>query len=152
MNQNCRDFSLIKLENNKVFSKYKEHSEASEYGGCEYYFDNSKYIQRTSKTTPKKIGQFVTLWNRNKEGITTPFNNNDKFDYVVIICHYKNKVGRFLFPKEVLLQHKILSNTHKNIDGKRGFRVYPAWDVPINKQAILTKSWQILYFSQNLRL
>ena len=31
--------------------------------------------------------------------------------------------------------------------GKRGFRVYPKWDLPENKQAKQTQSWQVSYFT-----
>ena len=31
-------------------------------------------------------------------------------------------------------------------EGKRGFRVYPIWDITISKQAISTQKWQLEYF------
>jgi hypothetical protein len=54
-------FSLIKKHNTADFSEYKDHAEANEYSGCEYFLNKQKYIQRTAKMTPKKVGQFVTL-------------------------------------------------------------------------------------------
>jgi hypothetical protein len=43
------------------------------------------------------------------------------------------------------LQEKgILSDDNK--EGKRGFRVYPPWDIAINKQAKQTQEWQLKYF------
>src|SRR5690606_27148604 len=120
----------------------KEHAEANEYNGCEYFFRKQKYIQRTAKITPKKVGQFVTLWKRNENGITTPFSYEDDFDSVVILCLSEEKVGRFIFPKETLLKKNILSSLTDKDAGKRGFRVYPSWDIPTNRQAISTQSWQ----------
>jgi len=43
-----------------------------------------------------------------------------------------------------LVEKHILSS--KNREGKRGFRVYPIWDLPISKQAMRTKLWQNDYF------
>lgn len=118
--------------------------------GCEYVYNEFKYIQRTSKVTPKKVGQFVTLWKRNEVGITTPFSFKDDVDFVVILSKFKNKYGLFLFPKEVLIDKGIISAPSK--DGKRGFRVYPEWDRPQSAQAIKTQAWQLRYFSSGLSL
>ena len=53
--------------------------ESAEYGACSFKL-NGKTIQfRVSKITPTKTGQFVTIWKRNKEGITEPFDNADNF-------------------------------------------------------------------------
>lgn len=143
-------FSLIKKHNTADFSEYKDHVEANEYSGCEYFLNKQKYIQRTAKTTPKKVGQFVTLWKRNQHGITAPFSYEDDFDFVVILCFFEEKVGRFKFPKETLLKKNILSTLSDQNSGKRGFRVYPSWDIPINRQAISTQNWQIEFFSEQL--
>lgn len=142
----------MKENNSPNFSHYKEHPEAIEYYGHEYVFGKKKYIQRTAKTTPKKVGQFVTLWKRNKQGITIPLSCEDDFDFVMILCLNGEKSGRFLFTKEVLLKNNILSAPNVSNTGKRGFRVYPNWDQPLNRQAISTQSWQIKYFSEQLDL
>lgn len=125
---------------------YKIHEEALEYGGCEYTFDGLKYIQRTAKVTPKKIGQFVTLWKRNELGVTAAYEESDDFDFVVIICILNDKEGHFLFSKSDLKRHGIISK-----NGKRGFRVYPSWDSPLSKQAIQTQAWQQKYFFNGLK-
>ena len=44
----------------------------------------------------------------------------------------------------VLLEKRILSDDTKA--GKRGIRVYPTWDLAINKQAQKTQRWQSKYF------
>ena len=118
--------------------------ESQEYEGCEFLLDEKIIIFRTSKITPKKIGQFVTFWKRNQKGITEPFSENDTIDFYVINVQFENKTGQFVFPKSVLIENEILSTSKK--DGKRGFRVYPIWDKTINKQAVKTQKWQLNYF------
>nr|WP_309046261.1 MepB family protein [Elizabethkingia miricola] len=36
--------------------------------------------------------------------------------------------------------------TSHSREGKRGFRIYPAWDISLNKQAEKTQQWQSEYF------
>lgn len=143
------DFLEIKKNNLGLFSDYQNHHEASEYQGCEYLYNACKYIQRTSKVTPKKIGQFVTLWKRNPAGLPIPFDSEDDLKCVVILSKMDQHSGIFLFPKEVLIEKGILRSLK---EGKRGFRVYPAWDVPISKQAQKTQEWQSKYFSSDFKL
>lgn len=152
MNEFNDHFFLVKEMNRRTFSHFQNHSEAGEYGGCEYVLSNVKYIQRTSKITPKKIGQFVTLWKRGNDKLTAPFEAKDDFSFVVIICIKGKKIGRFLFPKDVLIEQKIIANSSKRQLGKRGFRVYPAWDKPTSKEAQKTQRWQLNYFSEGLNL
>jgi hypothetical protein len=123
---------------------YQENLESKEYKACSYKIDGKKIIERTAKITPKKIGQFVTCWKRNSDGITEPHKHSDDFDFFFIKVKSEEKKGVFKFPKEVLIKNRIVSTEKK--DGKRGFRVYPAWDNPTSKQAIKTQQWQINYF------
>ena len=53
-------------------------------------------------------------------------------DHIKIRCH------------NILIKNQILSTNLK--DGKRGFRVYPNWDIPQNKQATKTQNWQSQFF------
>ncbi|WP_412463473.1 MepB family protein [Halobacteriovorax sp. RT-2-6] len=123
---------------------YIIHEEAQEYNGCSYIYEGKYYIQRSSKVTPKKIGQFVTLWKRDESGKTIPYHLNDPLDYVLIICDTESEQGYFLFPKDALVKKGILSSEYK--EGKRGFRLYPKWDQPTSKQAISSQKWQLDYF------
>ncbi len=86
----------------------------------------------------------MTIWKRNRKGITTPFDVSDNFDFIIITSKSEDNLGQFVFPKSVLLEKGIISNN--NNSGKRGIRVYPPWDTPTSKQAIKTQSWQIKYF------
>ena len=56
----------------------------------------------------------------------------------------ETKLGQFVFPESVLIKKGIISTAKK--EGKRGFRVYPVWDIAKNKQAIQTQTWQLNYF------
>lgn len=125
-------------------SKMNNELEGTEYDACQFELNGMKIISRSSKITPKKIGQFVTFWKRNKEGITEPFSETDQIDFYVINVKTKNNFGQFVFPKSELISKGIISTEKK--DGKRGFRVYPKWDNTENKQAKKTQEWQLKYF------
>lgn len=99
---------------------------------------------REAKITPKKIGQFVTVWQRNAAGVTEPFTTHDPFDFYIIMTQARHQLGYFIFPRSILGVKGILTTNKK--EGKRGFRVYPDWDTPTNKQALQTQQWQSLYF------
>jgi len=118
--------------------------ECKEYSGCSFMLNHMNIKFRTSKITPTKTGQFVTLWKRNEKGITAPFDYSDKFDFYLIAARKEQNFGVFIFPKEILMQKGILSDEKKT--GKRGIRVYPTWDTVESKQAIATQKWQVQYF------
>lgn len=133
------------MKENKL--NYKINSESNQYNGCSYTIDDKNILERTAKITPKKIGQFVTCWKRNSNGITEPYKDSDLIDFFVIKVIHSKKSGTFKFPKAALIKHGILSTEKK--DGKRGFRVYPIWDTPTSKQAVKTQVWQLNYFKED---
>ena len=120
------------------------HPESTEYEACSFKLHGKSIEYRTSKITPTKTGQFVTIWKRNKDGITEPFDFSDNFDFFIITSKSENKLGQFIFPKNLLVEKGIISQKSKG--GKRGIRVYPPWDKVTNKQAEKTQSWQVKYF------
>ncbi|HLO52782.1 MAG TPA: MepB family protein [Saprospiraceae bacterium] len=122
----------------------KQNIESKEYGACTFELNGKKIEQRISKITPTKTGQFVTIWKRNKEGITEPFDISDDFDFIIITSKSGDNFGQFIFPKSVLADKGIITRNGKI--GKRGIRVYPPWDFATNKQALKTQSWQTKYF------
>ncbi len=122
----------------------KLNSESVEYGACSFKLNEQTIEHRISKITPTKTGQFVTIWKRNKNGITEPFDISDDIDFIVITSKSDDNIGQFIFPKSVLADKGIISKNGK--DGKRGIRVYPPWDITTNKQAEKTQSWQTKYF------
>lgn len=125
-------------------TNFQHHAESVEYGGCSFELNGKKILYRASKTTPTKTGQFVTIWKRNINGTTMPFDVVDDFDFVIISSKRDGNFGQFIFPKSVLADKGILTANGK--DGKRGIRVYPPWDVVNNRQAIKTQNWQTKYF------
>lgn len=137
---------------NSVFSRLNfkmtcigQDPESTEYHGHHFQAGQLRFQFRKAKITPKKIGQFVTLWKRNPENNKTePFTDKDPFDFYLIFCNDEQKSGFFLFPKPILIQKQILTSLSK--DGKRGFRVYPVWDFPENRQGLKTQAWQKDFF------
>ena len=142
----------LELLNNSVFSKLNviishllPDLECDEYLGHNFQLDQFSIKFRKAKITPKKIGQFVTLWKRNPVNKQTePFTYQDPFDFYIIFCKNDDRTGFFFFSKQILIQQNILT-THSK-DGKRGFRVYPTWDSPPNRQALKTQAWQQDFF------
>ena len=118
--------------------------ECEEYSGFNFQINQLNLKFRKAKITPKKVGQFVTLWRRNSEKQTEPFNETDNFDFYIIVVEQEERFGFFIFPKNVLIERQILTSNQK--EGKRGFRVYPNWTKTENKQAEKTQNWQINYF------
>lgn len=126
------------------------HKESAEYGACSFLLNGKSVQYRCAKITPKKTGQFVTVWKRNNHGITAPFDVADELDFMFITAKSENLFGQFIFPKEILIEKGIITKGNK--EGKRGMRVYPPWDIPTNKQAIKTQGWQLNYFFSVERL
>lgn len=118
--------------------------ECAEYLGYNFYLNKLPIKFRKAKQTPKKIGQFVTLWKRNASSETEPFHATDPFLFYIIVVDTQSRHGFFIFPKAVLIREKILTSPAH--EGKRGFRVYPEWDLPGSKQAEKTKAWQREFF------
>ncbi|MCD0472154.1 MepB family protein [Flavobacterium sp. JAS] len=118
--------------------------ESAEYNAYQFYLDKKYICYREAKITPIKIGQFVTLWKRNKSEIIEPFDFSDEIDFVIISARKENRFGQFIFPKAILLEKGIFSTKTK--EGKRATRVYPPWDEAISPQAKKTQQWQLRYF------
>lgn len=125
-------------------SDFRTQEESTEYAACSFKLNAKKIEHRLSKITPTKMGQFVTIWKRNTEGITAPYSFCDGIDFIVITSRFEEQLGQFIFPIHALAEKGIVSFQGK--EGKRGIRVYPPWDRPISKQAIATQKWQLNYF------
>ena len=124
--------------------EFEKEKESQNYNASKFKINNKTIFYRLAKKTPKKTGQFVTIWKRNKEGVTKAYNEFDYFDYLIIAVEKESNFGFFIFPKLILLKNTILATD--NIVGKRGIRVYPSWELAINKQAQKTQKWQAEYF------
>ncbi|MFE7313614.1 MepB family protein [Streptomyces sp. NPDC057555] len=118
--------------------------ESAEYAACGFTLDGRSVRFRVGKTTPTKVGQFVTVWQRSQEGPIRPFDADDGVDLFVISSRDDDGFGQFVFPREVLCERDIVSRNGSG--GKRGFRVYPPWATTTSRQARSTQAWQVNHF------
>ena len=85
----------------------------------------------------------MTIWKRNKDGITEPFDTSDDFDFVIITARNDNNFGQFIFPKSILADKGII--TRKGKEGKRGIRVcrLPIFSTVLNYNllSLINSSW-----------
>ncbi|MYR04003.1 MULTISPECIES: MepB family protein [unclassified Streptomyces] len=118
--------------------------ESAEYAACAFTVDDRSVRFRVGRTTPTKVGQFVTVWQRSEAGPIRPFDAGDAVDLFVISSRDGDGFGQFVFPREVLCERGIVSRD--GVGGKRGFRVYPPWVTTTSRQARGTQAWQVRYF------
>jgi len=119
-------------------------NESQEYHACTFSINELNVLFRKAKITPTKTGQFVTLWKRIGSGPIQPFEDFDLIDLFVINVQKDNCFGQFVFPKEVLCDHGVVSTSSRK--GKRAMRIYPPWDITTSIQARTTQKWQSKYF------
>lgn len=119
-------------------------AESTEYGAHGFTVNGYFVRFRVAKTTPTKVGQFVTVWKRSASGPIQPFDAEDPVDLFVISTREGHNFGQFVFPRDVLRERGILSMNGSG--GKRAFRVYPPWVTTTNRQAHGTQAWQVGYF------
>jgi hypothetical protein len=136
--------SIYKPLNLNCTSFPKAEVESKEYFAYNFSFSNKNFKFRVAKTTPTKLGQFVTLWKRSNKGPIEPFDIKDSFDFYIICVEHGDCQGQFVFPKEILAERGIISKNCKG--GKRAMRVYPPWVKTESSQATITKNWQNEYF------
>ncbi|WP_432097203.1 MepB family protein [Streptomyces sp. bgisy100] len=118
--------------------------EGAEYAAHAFTVDGASAVFRVAKTTPTKVGQFVTVWKRSTEGPIRPFDVRDGVDLVIISSRSEGRFGQFVFPRDVLCERDIMSRD--SAGGKRGFRVYPPWVTTTSRQADRTQAWQVKHF------
>ena len=133
-------FEKLNLESSEI----KLEKESQDYCALNFKINSLDLKFRLAKITPTKIGQFVTLWQRNSRGIIEPFGSQDQIDFCIIQCETESNFGVFIFSKEILIQKGIFSS--ENQKGKLGFRAYPPWDLTSSKQATKTQNWQKDFF------
>lgn len=118
--------------------------ESAEYAAHEFTLDGLSVRFRTAKTTPTKVGQFVTVWKRSPGRPIQPFDVADPVDLFVISSRDRRHFGQFVFPMDALRRHGVVSVDGSG--GKRAFRVYPPWVTTTNRQASSTQAWQLDHF------
>ncbi|MFE0191917.1 MepB family protein [Streptomyces sp. NPDC058989] len=119
-------------------------AESAEYGAHAFTVDGRAVRFRVGKTTPTKVGQFVTVWKRCDGGPIQPFDAADAVDLFVISTREQAHFGQFVFPREVLAERDVVSRD--GTGGKRGFRIYPPWVTTTSRQARNTQKWQTAHF------
>lgn len=136
--------ALVYDPNGFVCSAPVPEPESAEYGAHVFTVDGFEVRFRIAKTTPTKVGQFVTLWRRSAAGPIEPLAAEDPVELVVVGTRQGDHFGQFVFPKAVLRDRGILSR--HGTGGKRAFRVYPPWVTTTNRQADRTRTWQLEHF------
>lgn len=122
-------------------------AESAQYGACRAELLGKRVVLRVAKTTPTKIGQFVTVWKRpHLDAEIAPLDEADPVDVVIIAVADEDDArhGFFIFPRSVLLERGVMSRSSQG--GKRALRVYAPWCAPESGQALRTQRWQGAYF------
>ncbi|WP_432352941.1 MepB family protein [Sporosarcina sp. A2] len=135
---------LVYRPNHFTIQDVREEHQNSEYGAGTFLLNTKSIRFRVAKITPKKIGQFVALWEKDGNHKNQPFTYDKSPDFIVINTFTEDHFGQFIFPKKVLATRNILKTDDTN--GKMAFRVYPSWDMPTSKQGLATQKWQLTYF------
>jgi hypothetical protein len=121
-------------------------AESREYGAHAFEVNGRKAVFRIARTTPKKAGQFVTLWQRAAPdgGPIRPFDSSDGIGLLVVSVRGEAGLGHFIFPQSALIARDVVSREF--VGGKRAFRVYPPWSEPSSRTAEATQRWQSEHF------
>ncbi|MGW7414674.1 MepB family protein [Streptomyces sp. NPDC054863] len=119
-------------------------AESAEYAAHAFTLDGLAIRFRAARTTPTKVGQFVTVWKRSPGGPIQPFDVTDPVDLFVISTRDQHHLGQFVIPTEALHRHGVVSADGSG--GKRAFRVYPPWVTTTNRQAGKAQEWQLDHF------
>ena len=114
------------------------------YGGAFFEVNQYQVRFRLAQVTPKKVGQFVAVWEKNATGRNQAYTYIDAPDFLVIHIIDGERRGQFVFPKAILKAQGIYRTASQ--PGKMGFRVYPSWVTVTSPQAKRTQVWQSAYF------
>lgn len=136
--------SQIYLPNGFKVEDLVEEGQNADYYGCKFKLNGRLVRFRVAKITPNKLGQFVSFWEKDNENKNIAYDYEQSPDLVIVTCFTSEKLGQFVFTKDILLKKKILKNGEDK--GKMGIRVYPSWDVATSPQAKNTQKWQLEYF------
>jgi len=126
------------------YTDLQPEAESLDYGACTLVLNGLRVRYRVAKTTPTKVGQFVTLWKRVDHGFIQPFDASDPIDAFIVSSRSGPHFGQFVFPKAVLVAQGVMAINSQG--GKRAMRVYPPWDTTTSRQAQRTQAWQQAYF------
>ncbi|MFG2411512.1 MepB family protein [Streptomyces goshikiensis] len=119
-------------------------AESAEYAAHAFTLDGRAVRFRVARTTPTKVGQFVTVWKRSPGGPIQPFDAADPVDLFVISSRDQGHFGQFVFSMDAMRRHGVVSVD--GAGGKRALRVYPPWVTVPSRQAARTQAWQLEHF------
>lgn len=144
-----RDLLLTTAEyrtNGYSCSEPRADAESGDYGAHTFEVNGHRAVFRVARTTPIKVGQFVTLWQRTAQGSgpIRPFDSSDGIALFVVSVRGDAGFGQFVFPQRALIAHGVVSQDF--IGGKRALRVYPPWSEPTSRMAQATQRWQREHF------
>ncbi|SKA96295.1 hypothetical protein SAMN06295879_2192 [Agreia bicolorata] len=117
----------------------------SDYESGIAQIDGEAWRIRTARNTPTKPGAFVAFWQRDEDGTTTPFSDDDLAAGLLVFVEQQGGRGVFRFGRAHLAELGITSGAKS---GKRGFRVYPSWCAGLNPQATATQHAQASAFQE----
>jgi hypothetical protein len=126
----CLDMSFDNIE-------IIEEKQNAAYEG--FYIPKLNVRSRLAKQTPKKAGFFVTHYVADGDG-NRPYTVKETLNMLAICIPDE---GAFLFPKEILMEKKIITTS---VIGKMGFRVYLPTEIALNASAQKTQAWQAKYY------
>src|SRR5699024_140808 len=136
---------MIYEPNDLTVKLVQEEKQNSKYGAGRFQLFSRTVRFRVANITPTKIGQFVAFWEKDVNNKNQPYLYEDAPDLLVITTmKYDDEFGQFIFPIGVLIKEDILRSA--STEGKMAMRVYPSWDSPSSKQAMITQKWQLPYF------
>jgi len=120
-------------------------AESADYGACRLSVNHQTVVFRVARTTPTKVGQFVTLWQR-PGGVNeiAPLDSEQGIAAVMVAVFDEENRGIFLFDGDILVKQGVFSR--QGVGGKRALRVYAPWVTPLSRQALKTQQWQSRYF------
>lgn len=77
--------NLVYDPSNFKCSKPQIAIESVEYGASSFTINNYFIEFRVAKSTPIKVGQFVTLWKRINNGSIQPYDILDRIDFFIVV-------------------------------------------------------------------
>ena len=128
-------------------SELRAEAESLDYGAHTLAVNGQSAAFRIARTTPKKAGQFVTLWQRTTPeggGPIRPFDSSDGVELFIVSVSGREGSGYFAFPQATLIARGVVSRDF--VGGKRAMRVYPPWSIPANRTAQATQRWQLEFY------
>ena len=123
----------------------RSEAESGDYGAACFCLNGRQVAFRVAKTTPKKVGHFVTLWKRPNPGDDiAPLDGDDGVDFVIVHVEDETNTGQFIFSRATLLTKGIMSQN--GVGGKRATRIYAPWVQPSVRSALAAQKWQLNSF------